>query len=157
VGLAAIFALGLGVYLLVSGKSISGLLGNTVQTTPQIEAIAEAIARAEGFYVAGTAPSLMHNPGDLSPGDEHGFATGGPPEYHGGSFVIHFATDADGWNALRLKLSNIANGVSAVYSPDMTWNEIASRWAGNSGAWVNNVTSFLGVEKDSTFADYVAA
>jgi hypothetical protein len=74
--------------------------------------VCRAIAHAEGFDVPGKAPQKLNNPGDLSPGDEHGFATAGLAEYHGGSYVIHFATAQDGWNALYAKFANIADGSS---------------------------------------------
>lgn len=119
--------------------------------------VAFAIAHAEGFGPPDHAATLLNNPGDLSPGDEHGFAVAGPAEYHGGSYIIHFATPADGWNALYTKLANIANGESEVYSPDMTWKQFAQRYAGDSATWARNVTQYLGVTIDSRVGDSLGA
>lgn len=116
--------------------------------------VCRAIAHAEGFDVSGKAPQKLNNPGDLSPGDEHGFATAGLAEYHGGSYVIHFATAQDGWNALYAKFSNISDGSSRVYQADWTWLQIGAKYASDPN-WGNHVAAALGVDPNSTFADYV--
>jgi hypothetical protein len=118
--------------------------------------VCRAIAAAEGYDQGrGAAPFDLNNPGDLSPGDEHGFATVGPAEFHGGSSIIHFAKPADGWNALRLKIQNIASGRSNVYSADWSWMQIAEKYAGDAANWSRNVAASLGVDVTSTLADYV--
>lgn len=113
-----------------------------------------AVAAAEGFGPADNASTKMNNPGDLSPGDEHGQLTAGPAEFHGGSYLIHFATVEGGWTALHDKIQNIVNGTSTVYSPDWTWLQIAQKYAGNWQAWADNVTSYLGVKTSDRFGDY---
>jgi hypothetical protein len=117
--------------------------------------ICRAIAKAEGYDTNGAAFQL-NNPGDLSPGDEHGFTTAGAAEFHGGSNIIHFATAADGWNACYVKVRNIVNGTSKVYGQNWTISQIAGKWAGNSAAWAANVARVLGLNADAdTFAGYV--
>jgi hypothetical protein len=116
--------------------------------------VCRAIAHAEGYDVPGKAPQKLNNPGDLSPGDEHGFATAGPAEYHGGSYVIHFATPQDGWDALYAKFANIQSGDSMVYDADWTWNQIGAKYASDPN-WGSHVAAALGVDPNSTFADYV--
>ncbi len=118
--------------------------------------ICRAVALAEGYNLGpGHAPFDLNNPGDLSPGDEAGFATAGPSQFHGGSQVIHFATAHDGWQALYQKFSNIASGRSSVYSAEMSWEQIAALYAGDSANWVRNVTETLGVDPGASLSDYV--
>lgn len=118
--------------------------------------ICTAVALAEGFNQGpGTAPYNLNNPGDLSPGDEDGQPTAGPAQAHGGSEIIFFATVENGFIALYNKFSNIVNGSSTVYPKTLTWTQVAQKYAGNSDAWVANVTNYLGVSPSSTPAQYV--
>jgi hypothetical protein len=116
--------------------------------------VCRAIAHAEGFDVAGSAPQKLNNPGDLSPGDEHGSATAGAPEFHGGSYIIHFSTPQDGWDALYAKFANIQNGESSVYDAGWTWLQIGAKYASDPN-WGRNVAATLGVDPNSTLADYL--
>jgi hypothetical protein len=117
--------------------------------------ICAAVALAEGYNQGpGAAPFDLNNPGDLSPGDENGQAVQGPPQSHGGSSIIFFETADGGWVALYDKFFRIVTGNSTVYPKTATWETVAKTYAGNSSAWVNNVTSYLGVSADSTPAQY---
>lgn len=116
--------------------------------------VCRAIALAEGANIAGDAPDRYNNPGDLSKGDEHGQPVIGYVNLPDGEMEINFASKEAGWQALYHKISNIAAGVSSTYSPSMTWRQIAAKYAGNSSAWVNNVTNALGVSPDSRFGDF---
>jgi hypothetical protein len=116
--------------------------------------VCRAIALAEGANVPGDAPDRFNNPGDLSRGDEHGQTVIGYVNLPDGELLINFATKEGGWAALYSKISNIATGRSSTYSPDMTWRQIAAKYAGNSSAWVNNVANALGVSPDSRFGDF---
>lgn len=141
------------------GSLTGAAITNDVRTWPGEDAydgICTAIALAEGYNQgAGTAPYDLNNPGDLSPGDENGQATCGNAEFHGGSNVIFFCTIEAGWTALRDKFINIVNGNSGVYAATDSWAVVGSKYAGNSGAWVANVTNYLGVDPSTTPADYV--
>jgi hypothetical protein len=118
--------------------------------------ICAAVALAEGFNEGqGTAPYDLNNPGDLSPGDEAGQATGGPPQTHDGSSIICFATAEGGWNALYAKFAHIVNGHSHVYPATWTWAQVAQKYAGDSANWLKNVTDYLGVDPSTTPAQYV--
>ena len=124
----------------------------------QIGNVCHAIALEEGYNLGpGHAAFDLNNPGDLSPGDEHGFATAGPAQWHGGSYIIHFATPNDGWGALLAKFRAIAAGRSTHYSADWTWEQIGSVYAGDSETWARNVAGYLGVDPGSTLSDYVGA
>jgi hypothetical protein len=116
--------------------------------------VCRAIAHAEGYDVVGSAPYKLNNPGDLSPGDEHGFSTAGAAEFHGGSYVIHFATPADGWNALYAKFANILDGSSKVYQADWSWQQIGAKYAADPN-WSANVAATLDVDPVTTLRDYV--
>lgn len=116
--------------------------------------VCRAIAIAEGANVMGDAPDRFNNPGDLSKGDEHGQPVIGYVNLPDGEVLINFASKEAGWAALYSKISNIATGRSSTFSPTMTWRQIAAKYAGNSTAWVNNVSSALGVSPDSVFGDF---
>lgn len=119
--------------------------------------ICAAVARAEGFSEGpGAAPYDLNNPGDLSPGDEAGQAVAGPPQYHDGSSIVCFATCEGGFVALYTKFEHIVEGLSHVYPVTWTWAQVAKEYAGDSAAWLTNVTSYLGVDPSSTPASYAA-
>lgn len=103
-----------------------------------IKRMAQAIARAEGFYVAGSVPQRAHNPGDLK-----------VPGWTGptlGDNISVFATDDAGWNALYRQLYLILTGQSAYYNLDMTIADMARTWtATQQSAWGSNVAAALGV------------
>lgn len=118
--------------------------------------ICAAIAFAEGYNIgSGTAPYDLNNPGDLGPGDEGGEQTAGGAQWHGGSNIIVFSQAEGGWRALRNKFQHIISGTSTVYHVTDTWQQVAGKYAGNSAAWLTNVTGYLGVETTSTPAQYV--
>ena len=105
------------------------------------QALAGAIARAEGFYQRGTIPNRCNNPGDLKvvagwryPG-QVGVCKGGH---------VHFKTAADGWAALMHQLDKIIDGTSR-YTVNMTLNQIARKYAANYRVWAHNVAHNLDV------------
>ena len=116
----------------------------------RIWAIAQAIALAEGYNVVGSNPFRLNNPGDISDGY---MRFGG--EQHSGSNVTHFPNAGIGWQWLYDKLNRIAQGKSSVYSPEMTWQELGEKWAGDSVDWVKNVTQELGVDPQFSFGSYL--
>ena len=124
--------------------------GDTIWT------IARAIARAEGADQASTAPDRYNNPGDLSRGDEHGQNVSEYQTLPDGEVEMVFASKQDGWQALYSKLANIAAGLSATYSPRMTWLDVGRKWAGNSAVWSANVARELGVSPAATFGETLA-
>lgn len=149
----------------VSDGSLTGMLiTNAPATWPGASSdypnaglwnICTAVALAEGYNQGvGTAPYDLNNPGDLSPGDELGQAVSGSPQTHGGSSIICFATVEGGFIALYTKFDRIVNGRSSVYAATDTWWQVAAKYAGNSAAWLANVTNYLGVDPSSTPADY---
>lgn len=117
----------------------------------QIWNVCRAIAYAEGANVAGSAPDRNNNPGDISDGSG---IFGFDPAVTD-SRVTQFPDKDTGWKWLYQKIENAATGKSAVYLPDMTWEQIAHKWAGNWQAWVNNVCQYLGVSPSSTLRQYI--
>lgn len=119
-----------------------------------VQKFAEAVARAEGFYVADSVPARAHNPGDLTDDGDIGLGviqTSGPA----GAAITIYASDADGWNALRRKLWRMLNGASRIYTLDLTLMEMAIRYSG-SADWAFNVAKALGVDTRMTLAELAA-
>lgn len=129
-----------------SAPSISS--DGSLDVTGKIQAIAQAIAQAEGFGVAGKIPTLANNPGDLELGDI-GYGKMGEG-------ITVFGSVTDGWNALYGQISGWLLGTSSNYSINMTWDQIGAKYAGAS-AWANNVASALGVDPNSTLGAYLSS
>jgi hypothetical protein len=110
-----------------------------------------AIATAEGYDVPNSNPARLNNPGDISDGLKmFGY------EFHSGSHITKFPDANTGWQWLYVKLSNAVNGLSNVYDASMSWREIGAIWAPpNAEIWAANVSSYLGVNPDSSLSDYV--
>lgn len=109
-----------------------------------VKRIAEAIARAEGYYVEGSIPNVRNNPGDLRWGTTE---------------ITYFATPEDGWNALYQQVEKMLSGNSSLYRPDMTIEEIARIYAGPDPSdqenWKNNVSQALGVSPNTKLMEIV--
>jgi hypothetical protein len=116
----------------------------------KIERFAHAIAKAEGFYRRGTIPNRYHNCGDLKA--VKGFIY--PGQVGIGKGHVIFANDAAGWNALYHQISKMITGESRHYSPSMTINQIAKRYAGNWRQWGRNVSHNLGVSSTTTLGSF---
>lgn len=103
-----------------------------------ITRIADAIAFAEGYDVAGSRPRRNNNPGDLET-DVTGQACG-----RDGPYVV-YRTPADGFAALEHQVRLMFGG-SHVYNPQMTILEVAERYTQTDiEAWARNVAAKLGV------------
>lgn len=117
--------------------------------SPKVSLFAEAVARAEGFYLAGSIPARANNPGDLK---------AGAPTLKD-TAITQYATPEQGWSALYRQLGFIANGTSKYYGagagkPNMTIREMGDVWAppidkNVPGAWAVNVANRLGVSVDT--------
>ena len=109
--------------------------------SPQIGAMAAAIARAEG------SPTEWNNPGDLTAA--FGYPTEGTANSAG---VLKFRNCVDGWNALYKQLSLIVNGESR-YTLDTTLADFGMAYSGNDPNWARNVASILGVNQSATLGE----
>lgn len=114
----------------------------------------EAIAHAEGFYVAGSLPNRCHNPGDLALGDR-GLGTCRSAGY-GASDITVFSGDAEGWQALYLQAEHMLSGRSRVYRLDMSLAEVALKYAEDAN-WGVNVARTLGVAVTTTLGELANA
>ena len=93
-----------------------------------MQALAQAIALAEGFGVPGAMPTRYHNPGDLT---------------QNGS-IAQFPDDMAGWNALYKQLGFIVSERSRVYELDDTLSAMGRKWtATEQDAWTANVVNGL--------------
>jgi hypothetical protein len=108
----------------------------------RVKKIAEAIATAEGYYVPGSLPQRLNNPGSLKGAD---------------GALLTFATPQDGWQALYHQVELILSGGSKWYRPDMTINEIAQIYTGGDkpDAWARIVSWKLGVTPDTPVSEVV--
>lgn len=116
----------------------------------QIVSLAQGIARAEGFYLQGSAPQRAHNPGAIKVPGWNGPITGTEG-------ISVFASDDVGWEALYRQLDLIATSRSGVYSLNMTLDEMARRWtATQQSAWAANVAFSLGVSTSTRLSQVLA-
>lgn len=119
-----------------------GLGATTGAGSSQTQAIAQAISKAEGFGQDPTnIPTSRNNPGDLTNAQGQ---------------IITFATPQQGWDALYAQVNAMISGSSAHYNPSMTWGQIGSIYAADpSGTLASNVARQLGVDPNSTLADFL--
>lgn len=111
------------------------------------DTLAQAIARAEGFYVAGSIPQRANNPGDLEVGDVgHGKL---------GEGITVFANPQAGWQALYHQVDRMLLGLSKVYLPSMTLAQVGMKYSGDPN-WAKNVAEALGVDESITLAQLAA-
>lgn len=117
------------------------LLTTSCFAQDQVQVLASAIAKAEGFGRAGTLPSRYRNPGDLKA--VRGYRYPGQVGVGKGGHV-RFRNNAAGWSALEHQLYKVIEGTSR-YNVNMTLQEFSKKYAGNSRVWVRNVAHNLGV------------
>lgn len=110
--------------------------GPTTYPQPIIR-FAQAIAKQEGFYLAGSIPNRANNPGDLKLPGQATLA---------GTSITVFESVDQGWTALYRQLWLILKGGSSYYNLDMSIDEMSRVWtATQQGPWAANVSSYLGV------------
>ena len=126
---------------------------------PVLQKMAEAIAIQEGFQVEGSRPQRNHNPGDLR---SDGIVWQGQTGNDAGGFCI-FATDEDGWRALRLDLQNHSKHYPNQSLTDFIKGD-GNGWPGYAPASDHNsslqyacfLAERLGCDRDATFAQLEA-
>ena len=127
-------------------------MGSDVNTSAssQVQAIAQAIARAEGFYTPGSRPARDHNPGDITQ-DLIGKAVA-----MDGPFPV-FANDQDGWANLYAQINLWLSGGSSRANAGTTIAELSQFYtADNQTAWAANVANALGVSIDTPIGEIAA-
>ena len=117
---------------------------------PRVHEFARAIGRTEGFYLKGSIPNRLHNPGDLMTDARH--------QYPGQTGVYHhyavFKNDASGWAALENQIQKVIDGTSTKYTQDMSMVQIARVYAENWRYWSRTVCKILRVDPRMTFQEY---
>ena len=114
----------------------------TTSYDEKVQYLAEAIARAEGFYVAGSLPQRQNNPGALK---------------LGGVFIALYPDADSGWTALYNQVDLMLTGRSAYYNSSMTFSQIAQIYTGgdNAETWAFIVSNTLGLTPANTLDDYL--
>ncbi len=111
--------------LLATRKASAAMTGRAASFI----ALAESIAVAEGFGLAGAVPTVRNNPGDMKGSNGQ---------------VKSFETVTDGWDALYHQLDLMRTGTSAYYSPDMTLWEVSRVWTTTQqDGWLSNVVQAM--------------
>lgn len=116
--------------------------------TPRTQALASAIAKAEGFGIKNAVPTRTHNPGDIRASKSAHYP--GQIGLNSQHYVI-FKNDAAGWAVLNQQLEKIAQRESKYYSPEMTLLQLSKKYA-TSPTWIKNVSKNLGVTPTTTLA-----
>lgn len=128
-------------------------LAQDIVSPTKVEALAHAIARAEGFYVKGSLPNRLHNPGDirLLPG-QHIAGQVGLDKHN---YVI-FKNDGEGFAALCNLLNHIAEDSSNRYSVHMTFAAFARKYVGGPdwSVWLKIICKKLAVSPRETLEVY---
>lgn len=115
----------------------------------KISRLAHAIARTEGFYVRGSLPNRLHNPGDIRSRLKHAYE-GQTGLYHG--YVV-FGGDQFGWQALYQQIRKVLDDDSAYYNREMTFAQIAKVYA-TSPNWPKTLCKILRIDPRLTFDEY---
>ena len=127
-----------GVAILLYIMRLSGTFDLTIDDAPETKAqkIAQAIARAEGFYTDSVLLQRLNNPVGLK---------------LNGTTLTQFPTVQDGWNAAYHQVELMLSNRSNVYNKEMSIAQIAPIWTGGDKpeAWASIVSSELGVNKNT--------
>jgi hypothetical protein len=111
------------------------------------DALAKAIATAEGFYSDGSRPQRNHNPGDMTL-DIIGKGIG-----KDGPFIV-YANDADGWANLKAQIQEWFDGTSRNADNTATIADLSQFYTDTEkSSWANNVANALGVSIDTPISD----
>lgn len=139
-------ALFFGAYILYQALTGGATVSDTI-ASEAVQKIAQAIATAEGFYVAGSRPARNHNPGDMT-ADLIGKSVGVD-----GSFVI-YSNDGDGWDNLYAQINLWLTGKSSHATPNSTISDISQFYTTtDQTAWATNVANTLGVSTDTPIGE----
>jgi hypothetical protein len=136
------------VSLLLIGTAWAGS-GLSFNQLEKAEKMAVAIARTEGFYVKGSLPNRLHNPGDIKSSIKNAYP-GQTGLYHG--YVV-FKNDRAGWRVLENQIIAIVTGESKRYTQEMTFAQIAKVYAA-SPQWPKTFCKILQVTPNETFQEY---
>lgn len=135
------------IYLLQNGPQFDQTQGDQLLVSVQIQALALAIEKAEGYGIPGAIPTVANNPGDL-------VVPGWTGAKLGSAGISVFSSYEEGKNHLYYQLQLIANGQSHIYTLDDTISSMAKKWTATAqDNWANIVSGELGVSSDTTLRD----
>ena len=164
-GFVSVMAIGLVAFMawnvLADGRRVELLptRSDTAQVPEDnVEAIAEAIARAEGYFAEGDhgGRSLLHrlnNPGGLK---KPALGADELPTWLDTGLII-FPTAETGWAALRHQVRMMLNGESEIYDPSDTLITVGLKYADGDENWGSNVAINLGVSPGATLTQLAEA
>jgi|ERR1700674_829768 len=123
------------------------------------DALAKAIALAEGGLKEGTLPYRIHNPGDLELGDRGWGIAAAKTIYLKADWTADLSDKTDGCSALRRECLAILSGASHTFEPSWNLLEFAQKWTGgdNPESWAKIVAGHLEIETDTILATYAEA
>ena len=142
-------------FLLVALLALTASARAQTVDEERIDSFAAAVARAEGFGVRRAVPTRYHNPGDIK--SRPGVPTLPGQRAIGKGGHIVFRSDAYGWGALHELIHKMLDGRSRHFSPDMTVEEVARRYAQNWRPWARIVCAQLGAPPSARLGDVLAA
>ncbi|HLZ08606.1 MAG TPA: hypothetical protein VKT80_08470 [Chloroflexota bacterium] len=119
----------------------------------------ETIGHVEGFFASGDKPNLpqrCHNPGNMTDAGDIGFGTARSVGI-GAADITIYASDDDGWIALKKKIRHALNGASKVYTLDMTIERFGLEYSRDPN-WGRNFASRFGdITPETTLLELVQA
>jgi len=120
----------------------------TCNDCSQYRQFAIAIAKQEGFFIRGSIPNRLHNPGDLK---ANGFRFPGQvgTDKHGHAI---FRNDNAGWAALQNQVRKMCAS-EGKYSVTMTLQQVAKMYARDWRRWSKNVARNLNCDPKVTLAE----
>lgn len=128
-------------------QAVSTLAADVGIKSGAIDALAQAIATAEGFYTPGTRPARNHNPGDMT------LDLIGKGVSNDGPFIV-YASDDDGWANLKAQISKWFDGSSANADSSSTIEDLSGFYTNTQqSAWASNVAQALGVDITTPISD----
>lgn len=117
--------------------------------TSQYRQFSWAIAKQEGFFIKGTIPSRLHNPGDLKAVYGYRFPGQVGTDRHG---HVIFRNDNAGWAALQNQVRKMCAS-EGKYSADMSIQQIGRKYAKDWKRWSANVAGYLKCSPRATLAE----
>lgn len=145
---------GIGLLILIAtegGDVVSSIVSSAYSAV--INAFALAIQQAEGGS-PGDWNMVTNNPGNITDMGRPGQIGTKTNSSSGITFPV-FDTYQDGFNALCWKLSRAFDGLSSIYTPDMTISQFFQIYSGDQNE-ANTVAQILGVDANTTLAQFQA-
>lgn len=125
-----------------------------MSTAPEVYWPPCVLKLAKAISVAESSPPEWHNPGSLTGSDSGSFQTSGTGNAEG---VWKFVNEADGWQALYIKVNRMLSGKSTVYPLNMPLERVGIRYSGGDPNWAKNVAAYLGVPESTTLQELASS